>query len=606
MKTVRPRPAVVPPAPSRPTAPTQARGLPLDAILNVLDSGLADELVRDVATRAMHQLLDDKPTAPADAFEAEVARHLAHNTGAAAKSTPRAMVQSLATVTGPDGVVDADIAGKLLGPSASAVLLRVQQLIDARGSVPGVSRPTVKYDGLDPSTTRTLARSHPHPTFIERMPAINAVRLAVGADDLLAGFSIASIQHLLPSTRALYDALVACGAQPGDVYVGGKSYSTHPDVVARMEHDGYLVHDNAKPHPPVVGEDVEEVLTRMAKDQLTAMFKGVNPNERNRRFLLLDDGAQLVKVLHRSFPQYAHLCVAVEQTDRGVQVLEKMVHEEGLALNCPVINVARSTAKKQTENVLIGESIAFHADHHLASISPALAITPKIACLIGYGAVGKATAAALMKRGYQVVVTDTDPARRAAAQKDGCTPLPRTEALAQAHLLVSATGRTTITPAEYDLLPDHAVLLNAASGNHELGLHTLTSDQLHAHEGESHQDERSVRGTFNGQPVWLGDRTDDPALRHRVWHTDGGKELLLLRSGYVANMALGLPPEMVQSTLGLLLGACLQGAREPGAGLVPLSPKVQRVVLESTTQSLAKAKLSLTEPDFSAIPSWQV
>ena len=66
------------------------------------------------------------------------------------------------------------------------------------------------------------------------------------------------------------------------------------------------------------------------------------------------------------------------------------------------------------ESPAIGESVVFHTELELKELG--VQPTKKEACIVGYGAVGKATADALRRRGFQVWVHDTDPAALARAQ----------------------------------------------------------------------------------------------------------------------------------------------------------------------------------------------
>src|SRR5690606_33053498 len=122
----------------------------------------------------------------------------------------------------------------------------------------------------------------------------------------------------------------------------------------------------------------------------------------------LDEGGSLIKALHEHFPEYAKLCVAVEHTERGMQIIDEMA-ERGVALQCPVVCVARSWAKKIWEAPMIGESVAHSIETALQDMGSNTRVQPKQATVIGYGAVGKATAAALMRRGYDVSTYDINP-----------------------------------------------------------------------------------------------------------------------------------------------------------------------------------------------------
>jgi S-adenosylhomocysteine hydrolase len=427
-----------------------------------------------------------------------------------------------------------------------------------------------------------------------------------GRSGHLAGFTMASVQHLFPSTMALYDALEAGGLTRPATGVGGKNYSANPDVTARMQAEGWHVAWQAHPTPQAAGLNAEQTVYEMAVDQLRKLFEGCDPaRETKPRFLLLDDGGKLIRALHDRFPEYAHLVVAVEQTDRGIQVIEQM-EAEGVKLRCPVVDMARSPVKKDHEAPMIGEAIVANALAAVDGLGAGLAIEPKTATMVGFGAIGEATARALLHRGYQVFVTDPSPEAMARAAELGCTPRTRDEALGSGQILFSCTGRTTMTPDDYAKLPSGCVLVNGASGNHELGLHEVPADFFARRDPEASRSEtQRLRSTFRGQEVDLGDALADDAMLHRVLR-DGDHEVLVLRSGYVINMTDGLPPEYVQLVLGLLWASCAQAVDEKTPGLVPLQDGPAAFLRDRTEHHLAAQGLSLETPDFSRLPSWRL
>ena len=375
-----------------------------------------------------------------------------------------------------------------------------------------------------------------------------------------------------------------------------------------MQSDGFDVHWRAVPTPNGGTTNAEQSILEMAKDQLTRLFRDVTPADLReeapaRRFILLDDGGKLIRALHEYFPAYAKLCVAIEQTDRGIQVLEDM-QAKGIALNVPVVNMARSRAKKESEGPMIGESVAFHTDIELARVDPTFEVTPKIATVVGYGAVGQATAAALKRRGFHVVVYDPSPEAMRQAAADGCEPLPREAALATAHLLVGATGRGILTPNEFDLLPDHAVLVNAASGNHEFGLDTLDAKAFADADPLATERGGHMTTTFKGKTITVGDPLEGSSNLNRVIRTPKGKEVLALRSGAVVNMTLGLPPEFAQVTLGLLLAGTLTAAKATTPGLVEIPDAMQAHIVDGASADLQRLGLTLETPDFRPLAAW--
>lgn len=553
---------------------------------------------------------------------------------------PQMISSALGEAADAQGRISVARAEEVLGPRAANFLRAVQQSMGAVGE--DAARPRVakgaQYLHLSPRSAvmAQLGASKPAPSALAaRMPVLSEVAAAMKAD--FSRYEMVAVQHLFPTTGVLFDTFAAHGVNAQRSSVLGKNYSADPEVMMRLHGKGWgVVTDNIKAgltHEPgavmTYIDDLPEELRFHADAQiapvyhrLAQLFEGVDPKTTDRRFLLLDEGGKLVKLLHTYFPAFAGLCVAVEQTDRGIQEVEK------LELRCPVINVARSAAKKTWESPMIGENVVDAALTQLHELHPGLEPSPKVATVIGYGAVGKASADALQRRGYSVHVYDTDPAKLAAAKADGCTPSTREEALAKGALLISATGRTTLTPADYDLLPRGALLVNAASGNHELGAH-LIEDAAKAVEDELAKskpprgrfdvhlpelDEVVVRPYADGKDrlgedgLWrtsFGDRElvvghalDDDSMRHRVVRTPSGNEVLLVRSGYVVNLSDDIPPEFIQLTRSLIFAACAQATKATQPGLVDLDRGAQDFIVKRMHAHLGKAKLSLTAPDF--------
>ncbi len=571
---------------------------------------------------------DEPPAPPAplklpnDGFERAVLQWLfernVHGSEARA-ALPQAVVSVLEAF---GSAVDVGQVSTVLGAHAASLV---------RSAPPQPS--AAKFRHLEERTIALLAESNDF-DFMPRMPVLSELERNVTAETF-RGWKMASVQHLLPSTLHLYEAFERGGMKRDDIWALGKPYSTNEDTFERMRGMGFRMQEESRRNGRPVKHtgdfqglqkelraeiekhgsfdaaqsarrarmaDSGEQTKEAAKRMLSEMFAGVDPNaETKPRFLLLDDGGKLLVALHEYFAEYAHLCVGVEQTDRGIQLLET------LELRCPVVNMARSTAKKLMESPAIGEAVVFATLHQLKECHIALDVDPRIATIIGYGAVGKAAADSLQRRGFVVHVYDTDAEKMAQARANGCAATTREDALANAHLLISATGRTTITEAEYDLLPDGAVMVNAASGNHELGTHRpSTLGVFDAFDPLLKIDPQGmVSNTFRGLPLRLGDLQARDQMMHQVVRTEGGKRQLILRSGNVVNLGLGLPPEYVQLTLGLLFGSCAQACTtKASSGLVPLDDGLQNFLVRRTRKHLGS--LTLETPDFQRVEAWTV
>ncbi|HEY1101541.1 MAG TPA: NAD(P)-dependent oxidoreductase, partial [Myxococcota bacterium] len=546
-----------------------------------------------------------------DAFEGLVASHLEGSFLLPKQSVaalPNAITYAFAHVADKNGHVQGSDVEKL-GPKATALFTQIGNALDG-GNLPlPTSRPKTKYAWLPNQVIELVAKSAARDDLAARMPVLDDVNKLLGGKDKLKGLKFCAVQHLFPTTGELLRALESNGLDPKQATISGKNYSTNHDVMHRLRADGWNIPTLSIQKLLLTNEDGSTREVSPLGNYLAAMFADVRALQKNDpaafaklkgpMFLVLDEGGKLLKLIHELVPELAHLCVAVEQTDRGVQVIEEM-KRNGIELLCPVVNVARSEAKKKNEAPMIGESVVHSAFLAIEQLNERLTITPKEAVVIGYGAVGKATADALRRRGYTVFVHDIDPKKMQQAQADGCTPGTREETLQHAHLLFSCTGQTTITPDEFDaLLPKHAVLVNAASGNHELGMEGRESGGGLLRDNERADDAGWRIGSYRGLELKLGDIAGNDEMASCVWPGKDGAERLLVRSGYVVNMVDDIPPEYIQLTRSLLLAACLQAVDEHGkVGLVDLDKDAQDLVVSRTARDLRRQGHDLQRPDF--------
>lgn len=521
----------------------------------------------------------------------------------------QAVVTALANAAGDDGFVAGTEAARRLGPLGAQIVAQLQVAVEKQAPAggDGSAKNTGKYLGLDSRVAAKIAMSRARPTYLERMPVVHELLRAL-PKGALHGAALASVQHLFPSAMALYESMFALGLAPGDTHVGGKFYSANVNTLAAMEARGLRVHMSAS-EPDDLHADAEHAVKEMARAELAALFHGVDPAHHRGRFLLLDDGGKLIRALHEHFPRFAHLCVAVEQTTRGIQVLEEM-QRAGKKILCPVVNMAQSELKRVVESPLIAESVAWHTDRYLESLGLSelrpTPTNPKTAVVVGFGATGSALALALQRRGYHVVVTDRDPTKLEAARAAGFAACARADALKQADLLLGATGMGALEPEEWRLLKSGAVLANAASGTHELGLRGLDYRDLSRMDPQLHTDARgAVETRFQGRTLRVGREGDDWRLQHRVVRVrgdDGGeRELLFLRGGSVVNMEHDLPPEYRQIIVAMLIASCAQALRETTPGAHDLDAEMQAFLRSRFAAALASAGLSLDRPDLDAV-----
>jgi adenosylhomocysteinase len=130
--------------------------------------------------------------------------------------------------------------------------------------------------------------------------------------------------------------------------------------------------------------------------------------------MILDDGGDLTGYIHEKYPEMlARINGVTEETTTGVHRLYEML--ESGELKIPAINVNDSVTKAKNDNKYgcrhsLNDAIKRGVDHLMAG---------KKALVIGYGDVGKGSAASLRQEGMIVKVTEVDPICAMQACMDG-------------------------------------------------------------------------------------------------------------------------------------------------------------------------------------------
>ncbi len=410
----------------------------------------------------------------------------------------------------------------------------------------------------------------------------------------LAGFAILGIQHLLGSTGGLMRGLAASGAAISQMLFIGKRYSQHAGVAGELSGDGFRTYLSRHEGSIDTGADWGHRVTGDPGARLRELRAQVDDLVRRTptgKIVVIDDGGELIELIHR---EYAHLhdrVVAVEQTRRGIRRLEK------LDLKFAVIDVAQSWAKLHYESPMIGRSIAATTLARVRWVRGLGAPTGRRALLLGYGAVGKATARALHAAGFDVEVFDTSrDAQRTAGQDPSVarTHHALDDALTSgARIVLSLTGTTTLGERELELLHDGAMLINGASSSDEIVdrsasfMQPLQGFKMHggapyARWGEGAESRTGMRASW-------------------ILKTRSGKAHLLVNRGEVINFDGSpdpIPPRYIQLTRGLLYLGALQAARTTKAGIHSLDEVAQRAWVERVERELAATGESLVDPTF--------
>jgi len=230
------------------------------------------------------------------------------------------------------------------------------------------------------------------------MPALMAIRERYRAEQPLKGAKIMGCIHMTIQTAVLIETLIALGAE-----VRWSSCN----IFSTQDHAAAALADNAVPVFAWKGETeeefwwcIEQTILQDGKDW------GAN--------MVLDDGGDLTLILHQKYPQILDRCHGIsEETTTGVHRLLEML-ERG-ELKVPAVNVNDSVTKSKNDNKYgcrhsLNDAVKRATDHLLSG---------KKALVLGYGDVGKGSAASLRQEGMIVKITEIDPICAMQACMDG-------------------------------------------------------------------------------------------------------------------------------------------------------------------------------------------
>ncbi len=273
------------------------------------------------------------------------------------------------------------------------------------------------------------------------MPALMAIRAKYRAEKPLLGAKIIGCIHMTIQTAVLIETLQELGA---DVrWSSCNIFSTQDHAAAAIAAAGTPVY-------AWKGETEEEYMWCIEQTCRTPEGKLWAAN------MILDDGGDLTGYIHETYPEMLTSIHGVtEETTTGVHRLLEML-ERG-ELKIPAVNVNDAVTKAKNDNKYgcrhsLNDAIKRGTDHLMAG---------KKALVIGYGDVGKGSAASLRQEGMIVKVSEIDPICAMQACMDGFelvspyingindgTPNSiNKDLLAKTDLLVTTTGNKNVCDA---------------------------------------------------------------------------------------------------------------------------------------------------------------
>ncbi len=230
------------------------------------------------------------------------------------------------------------------------------------------------------------------------MPALMALREKYKADQPLAGARIIGCIHMTIQTAVLMETLIELGAELR--WSSCNIFSTQDHAAAAMAASGI-------PTFAWKGETEEEFFWCIEQ---TILSNG-KPWDAN---MILDDGGDLTAMIHDKYPEMLEKIHGItEETTTGVHRLYEMM--QAGELKVPAINVNDSVTKSKNDN----KYGCRHSLNDAIKRGTDMLMAGKNALVIGYGDVGKGSAASLRQEGMIVRVTEIDPICAMQACMDG-------------------------------------------------------------------------------------------------------------------------------------------------------------------------------------------
>jgi adenosylhomocysteinase len=281
------------------------------------------------------------------------------------------------------------------------------------------------------------------------MPVLQKIRDRFESEKPLKGLKMSCCLHVTTETANLARTLAAGGADL--VVCASNPLSTQDDVSASLPHDFGI------PVFAIKGEDNE------------TYYRHIEMAVDHGPEITMDDGADLVSVIHAKYPQlHGSIIASLEETTTGVIRLKAM--EKDGALKFPVIAVNDADTKHMFDNRYgTGQSTV---DGILRATN--MLFAGKTVVVGGYGWCGRGFASRASGLGAHVIVTEVDPLRALEATLDGYRVSTMIEAAPVADLICTLTGDISVVREEhFKVMKDGAIICNSGHFNVEIDIPAL-------------------------------------------------------------------------------------------------------------------------------------
>ena len=320
------------------------------------------------------------------------------------------------------------------------------------------------------------------------MPGLMAVREEYGASQPLMGARITGSLHMTIQTAVLIETLVALGAEVR--WATCNIFSTQDHAAAAIAARGIPVF-------AIKGESLAEYW-----DYVGRIFDWGDDETCN---MILDDGGDATmfalwgarveageELFEPSNAEEIEFCRALreflkrkpgyltktvqtikgvsEETTTGVHRLYSLAKQGKLPF--PAINVNDSVTKSKFDNLYGCKESLVDAIRRATDVM----LAGKVACVAGFGDVGKGSADSLRNGGARVMVTEIDPICALQAAMEGYEVVTMEEAATRADIFVTATGNMDVITLDHmRAMKNMAIVCNIGHFDSEIQIGALSN-----------------------------------------------------------------------------------------------------------------------------------
>ena len=288
------------------------------------------------------------------------------------------------------------------------------------------------------------------------MPGLISLREEYKGEFPLKGARIAGCLHMTIQTAVLIETLIDLGAEV--TWSSCNIFSTQDHAAAAIAKEGI---------PVFAWKGMNDQEFDWCIEQTLFAFEDNQPLN-----MILDDGGDLTNMVLDNYPELVKDIRGLsEETTTGVHRLYERMKNGTLPM--PAININDSVTKSKFDNKYGCKESLVDAIRRSTDVMMA----GKVAIVAGYGDVGKGSAASLQGAGARVIVTEIDPICALQAAMDGFEVKKMENAVAEADIVVTATGNKDIIKGKhFEMMKDKTIVCNIGHFDNEIDVAWLDNN----------------------------------------------------------------------------------------------------------------------------------